>query len=48
MYENLLKINENSLDINGENLRQIKKDLSRTYPSSTIFKKIKKCFKSFF
>ena len=38
MYENLLKINENSLDINGENLRQIKKDLSRTYPSSTIFK----------
>ena len=38
MYENLLKVNENSLDNNGENLRQIKKDLSRTYPSSTTFK----------
>ena len=38
LYENLLKVHENSLDINGENLRQIKKDLSRTYPSNTIFK----------
>ena len=38
MYENLLKINENSLDNNGENIRQIKKDLGRTFPSSTPFK----------
>ena len=38
MYENLLKINENSLDNNGENIRQIKKDLGRTFPSSTRFK----------
>ena len=39
LYENLLKIHDNALDINGENLRQIKKDLNRTYPSTTIFKK---------
>ena len=39
LYENLLKVHEKSLDINGENLRQIKKDLNRTYPSTTIFKK---------
>jgi hypothetical protein len=39
LYENLLKIHEKSLDINGDNLRQIKKDLNRTYPSSTTFKK---------
>ena len=39
LYENLLKVHEKSLDINGDNLRQIKKDLNRTYPSTTIFKK---------
>ena len=39
LYENLLKVHEKSLDINGENLRQIKKDINRTYPSTTIFKK---------
>ena len=39
LYENLLKIHEKSLDINGDNLRQIKKDINRTYPSTTIFKK---------
>ena len=38
LYENLLKVHEKSLDINGENLRQIKKDLSRTYPANTVFK----------
>ena len=38
LYENLLKVHEDSLDVNGDNLRQIKKDLSRTYPSNTIFK----------
>ena len=36
LYENLLKVHEKSLDINGENLRQIKKDINRTYPSTTI------------
>ena len=39
LYENLLKVHEKSLDINGDNLRQIKKDINRTYPSTTIFKK---------
>lgn len=39
LYENLLKVHEKSLDINGDNLRQIKKDLNRTYPSTTLFKK---------
>ena len=38
LYENLLKVHEKSLDMNGENLRQIKKDLNRTYPTTTIFK----------
>ena len=38
LYENLLKIHEKSLDMNGDNLRQIKKDLNRTYPSTTLFK----------
>ena len=38
LYENLLKVNEKTLDINGENLRQINKDLNRTYPSTYIFK----------
>jgi hypothetical protein len=31
LYENLLKVHESDLDIRGENLRQIKKDTSRTY-----------------
>ena len=31
LYENLLKVHETDLDIRGENLRQIKKDTSRTY-----------------
>jgi hypothetical protein len=39
LYENLLKVHDKALDINGENLRQIKKDLNRTYPSTTLFKK---------
>ena len=39
LYENLLKVHDKALDINGDNLRQIKKDLNRTYPSTTIFKK---------
>ena len=39
LYENLLKVHEKSLDINGDNLRQIKKDLNRTYPSTTTFNK---------
>ena len=38
LYENLLKVHEKSLDMNGDNLRQIKKDLNRTYPSTTLFK----------
>ena len=37
IYENLLTVHERDLDINGENLRQIKKDLNRTYPSNSIF-----------
>ena len=39
LYESLLKVHDKALDINGENLRQIKKDLNRTYPSTTLFKK---------
>ena len=38
LYENLLNVQEKSLDLNGENLRQINKDLNRTYPSNSIFK----------
>ena len=37
LYRNLLKINDKSLDINGDNLRQIKKDTTRTYPSTISF-----------
>jgi hypothetical protein len=37
LYLNLLKINDYSLDINGENIRQIRKDTTRTYPSSITF-----------
>lgn len=38
LYENLLNVFEKSLDINGDNMRQIKKDINRTYPSNSIFK----------
>ena len=39
LYEKLLEVHERSLDFNGDNLRQIKKDLNRTYPNTTIFNK---------
>jgi hypothetical protein len=38
LYTQLLNIHEKSLDINGDNLRQIKKDINRTYPSNVKFK----------
>ena len=41
LYKSLLKVKDSSLDINGENLTQIKKDLNRTYPSTSMFKKEK-------
>ena len=42
LYQNLLKLNDKLLDINGDNLRQIRKDTTRTYPSSiTIIEKDK-------
>ena len=37
LYLNLLKVNDRSLDINGDNLRQIKKDITRTYPTKITF-----------
>ena len=37
LYLDLLKINDKSLDINGDNLAQIKKDITRTYPSKITF-----------
>ena len=37
LYKNLLKINDDLLDINGDNLRQIRKDTTRTYPSTITF-----------
>jgi CDGSH-type Zn-finger protein len=37
LYLNLLKINDYSLDINGENIRQIRKDTTRTYPATITF-----------
>lgn len=36
---NLLKVDENSLNISEENSRQINKDLARTYPNLEYFKK---------
>lgn len=42
LYNNLLKMNDGLLDINGENLRQIKKDTTRTYASSITFKEKEK------
>lgn len=41
LYKSLLKVKDKSLDINGENITQIKKDLNRTYPSTSMFKKEK-------
>ena len=37
LYRNLLAVKDKSLDINGENLRQIRKDTTRTYPSTVTF-----------
>ena len=37
LYLNLLKVNDKALDITGDNLRQIQKDITRTYPSRIIF-----------
>ena len=37
LYDNLLKISDRELDIKGENLRQIKKDTSRTYSGTMTF-----------
>ena len=34
LYQNLLHLHDKSLDINGDNLRQIKKDTTRTYASN--------------
>ena len=54
LYLNLLKINESVLDINGDNLRQIKKDTTRTYPSTItlnqkdkIIKKLENVLRAF-
>jgi CDGSH-type Zn-finger protein len=42
LYQNLLKLNDKLLDSNGDNLRQIRKDTTRTYPSNiTIIEKDK-------
>ena len=38
LYQGLLRICDNKLDTNGENILQIKKDLHRTFPSSLIMK----------
>ena len=35
---NLLKVDSNSLNISKENLKQINRDLARTYPSNEFFK----------
>lgn len=35
---NLLKVDSNSLNISKENLKQINRDLARTYPSVEFFK----------
>ena len=45
LYNNLLKINDGALDITGENLRQIKKDITRTYPSRITFNHKEKILK---
>ena len=38
LYEGLLHICDRNLDMNGENILQIKKDLHRTFPTSAIMK----------
>ena len=38
LYESLLHICDRNLDMNGENILQIKKDLHRTFPTSAIMK----------
>ena len=38
LYEGLLHVCDRNLDMNGENILQIKKDLHRTFPSSIIMK----------
>lgn len=35
---NLLKVDSNSLNISKDNLKQINRDLARTYPSVEFFK----------
>lgn len=45
LYNNLLKVNDGALDITGENLRQIKKDITRTYPSRITFNHKEKILK---
>ena len=39
LYQNLLRINDKLIDINGDNLHQIRKDTIRTYPSTIKFNK---------
>ena len=41
LYKSLVKVNDKILDMNGDNITQIKKDLNRTYPSISMFKKEK-------
>ncbi len=38
LYQDLLHVHDKSLDINGDNIRQIKKDLARTYPALPTFR----------
>ena len=45
LYHNLLKINDQTLDITGDNLRQIQKDITRTYPSRITFNHKEKILK---
>jgi CDGSH-type Zn-finger protein len=45
LYLNLLKINDKTLDINGDNSRQIQKDITRTYPSRITFNHKEKILK---
>jgi CDGSH-type Zn-finger protein len=54
LYQNLLKIDEQFLDKNGENLHQIQKDITRTFPSSitlnqkdNILKKLENVLRAF-
>ena len=41
LYKSLTKINDRILDMNGDNITQINKDLNRTYPLISMFKKEK-------